>query len=41
MNEQSMGGGMLGKFYGWLVYIYFFLILWFIEFYLNLIVCHA
>ena len=32
-----MGGGILGKFYGWLVYIYFFLILWVIEFYLNLI----
>ena len=34
---NSMGDGILGKFYGWLVYIYFFLILWVIEFYLNLI----
>ena len=32
-----MGGGILGKFYEWLVYIYFFLILWVIEFFLNLI----
>ena len=34
---NSMGGGILGKFYGWLVYINFYLILWVIEFYLNLI----
>ena len=34
---EKMVGGILGKFYGWLVYIFFSLILWVIEFYLNLI----
>jgi hypothetical protein len=37
-RKNGGGGGILGKFYGWLVYIYFFLILWVIEFYLNLMV---
>ena len=35
-RKNGGGGGILGKFYGWLIYIYFFLILWVIEFYLNL-----